>query len=196
MLLSLDDRQRRELWGLALLALALLFALALLPVGLLGPAGLRVFPTGNVVGVVGHAISAACWGFLGVGVIGLPVLLALWGAVAFGKAEVPPAFRRTLLALGSMLLVPSAVDVFSAPEPVISPYGGWLGAAFGGGIAAGLGTVGAALVHFFLFAALCVVTLGWNPLRTLVRGGRASARGAQAIPLKVKIGDSKLQTRI
>ena len=37
-----------------------------------------------------------------------------------------------------------------------------LGSAFGGLLGSALGTVGGGLVLFFLFAALCVVTLGWN----------------------------------
>ena len=61
---SLDDRQRRELWGLALALLALLLALSLVPVGILGAVGDR-FAAGNIVGVLGAALRDATAGFLG-----------------------------------------------------------------------------------------------------------------------------------
>ncbi|HET6230142.1 MAG TPA: DNA translocase FtsK 4TM domain-containing protein, partial [Longimicrobiaceae bacterium] len=180
MSLSLDDRQRRELWGLALLALALLLALSLIPVALLGAAALRVFATGNVVGVIGAWLNGAAWGFLGVGGFAVPVLLALWGLVAFGKLDAAPVVRWTLLLSGLAILVPAAVGVSSSDDG-ISLSAGWLGTAIGGLLTGLLSPVGAGLVLFFLFAGLCVVTLRWNPLRTMVRGTRAAGRGAQGI---------------
>jgi S-DNA-T family DNA segregation ATPase FtsK/SpoIIIE len=184
MSLSLDDKQRRDLWGLALLALALLLALSLIPAGLLGSAG-RFFRTGNVVGPGGVWVRDAAWGFLGGGAVGLPLLCGTWGAVAFGKLDARTALRWSLLAAGAMLLFPAAAFVLSPAAPggvsPIVPAAGWLGTAFGMLLQGGMGTVGASLVLFFLFAALSVVTVGWNPLRTLVRGGRASARTAQAL---------------
>ena len=45
---------QRELLGVGLLALAVFILLALLPVHLLGEAGERWFPSGNVIGIVGR----------------------------------------------------------------------------------------------------------------------------------------------
>jgi S-DNA-T family DNA segregation ATPase FtsK/SpoIIIE len=183
---TLGDRQRLDLWGIALLALALLFALALVPVGLFGAAGTRVFGAGNIVGGAGAWLSAALRAGLGVGAYGIPLLLALWGAFTYGKVGHDAALRWSALLAGLMALLPAAFGVPAAtPGAVPSTAAGWLGVAFGGGLAAALGWVGASLVLFFLFAALCVATVGWNPLRTMVRGGRASVSAAQGIVAKI-----------
>ena len=73
-MLSLDDKQRRELWGLGLFALALLLALSLIPLAAFGERAARVFPAGNIVGVAGAALAGGLTGFLGVGAVALPVL--------------------------------------------------------------------------------------------------------------------------
>jgi energy-converting hydrogenase Eha subunit A len=53
-----DDRLQRDLWALALLLLAILLALSFVPLTLLGDLGVRLFPTGNVVGRVGALLSS------------------------------------------------------------------------------------------------------------------------------------------
>jgi len=179
MLFSLDDRQRRELWGLGLLTLAALLALSLFPVGLLGSAAAR-FPTGNIVGVVGAWLAGVLVGGLGVGAVALPFLSGIWGLVAFEKVSPAAAFRWSLLAAGLVLLVPSAIAVYS-PACEVPLLAGALGAALGWGVAGLLGTIGASLILLFLFAGLCVATVSWNPLRTAVVGGRAAAERAREL---------------
>ena len=185
MQLSLDDRQRRELWGLGLLALALLLALSLVPVGLFGPAGMRVFPTGNVVGVAGSWLARATLGFLGAGALGLPVLAALWGLVAFDKLEPSAGLRWSVLAVGLMILVPATAAVAAGRLAAPPLLAGWTGAAAGWGMASLVGTVGASLVLFFAFAGLCVATLRWNPLRTAVGGGRLAWGHARTLATSI-----------
>jgi hypothetical protein len=93
MLFSLDDRQRRELWGLALLALALLLALSLFPLGWFA-AGER-FPAHNIVGPFGGWLRDALIGGLGFGALALPILTALWGvAASTSSTPSPPCAGR------------------------------------------------------------------------------------------------------
>ncbi|HEX2202340.1 MAG TPA: DNA translocase FtsK 4TM domain-containing protein [Longimicrobium sp.] len=187
MLFSLDDRQRRELMGLGLLALALLLGLSLVPLELAGPAGGRVFPAHNVVGPLGGLIQAATVGALGLGAVAIPLVLGIWGLVAFEKVSVEPAVRWSALILGLAVLVPAFAAVVGGVAPV-HPAAGTLGASVGGGLAGALSGLGASLVLFFLFAALCVATVGWNPLRTAVHGGRkAVEQGKKAVEQGKKV---------
>ncbi|HEU4559207.1 MAG TPA: DNA translocase FtsK 4TM domain-containing protein [Longimicrobium sp.] len=184
MLFSLDDRQRRELWGLSLLSLSTLLALSLLPLEWFG-AG-ETFPSRNIVGPFGNWLRAALVGGLGLGSLAVPLLCGVWGLVAFDKLTREPALRWSLLVGGLAFIAPAIVAVLSGAE-VASPITGATGLAIGGGMAGTMGGVGATLVLAFLFAALCVATIGWNPLRTAVHGGRAAsghlARAAAAIPV-------------
>src|SRR4051794_41534813 len=89
MLFSLDDRQRRELWGLGLLSLALLLALSLFPLDWFA-AGAR-FPSHNVVGPLGGWLRATLVAGMGLGSLAVPLLLPLSGPVAFDNPPPPAA---------------------------------------------------------------------------------------------------------
>jgi len=184
MLFTLDDRQRRELWGLGLLALALLLALSLFPLDWFG-AGTR-FPSHNVVGPVGGWLAATLVGGMGLGAIAIPFLCGIWGLVAFDKLHRQPALRWSLLLGGLAFIAPAAIAVLGGADP-LSPVTGTTGAAIGGGMAGLMGGVGSTIVLATLFAALCVATVGWNPLRSAVAGGRFAwghtRRAASAIPV-------------
>src|SRR5690606_23751018 len=65
------------------------------------------------------------------------------------------------------------------PSGAPSLLAGWLGAALGAPLAGVFGWLGAGLLLLFALAAVCVVTIGWNPLRSLVRGGRSPLGGAR-----------------
>ncbi|HYR09704.1 MAG TPA: DNA translocase FtsK 4TM domain-containing protein, partial [Longimicrobium sp.] len=171
-MLSLDDKQRRELWGLGLFALALLLALSLVPLAAFGEGATRIFASQNIVGVVGAALSGALTGFMGVAAVALPVLAALWGAFAFRKLDAGTSLRWTILLAGLIVLVPSAISILGGTAGDPTPAAGWLGAAVAVLLVSALSAVGGAVVIFFLFAALCVATVGWNPLRTAFHGGR------------------------
>jgi S-DNA-T family DNA segregation ATPase FtsK/SpoIIIE len=189
---SLDDRRRRELWAIGLLLLAILLALSLFPVDLLGPTGPSLFRYGNVVGLAGLALHDAMWAYLGTGAVGVPVLFGLWSAIAFGRPDPAAGARWSALLAGTLVMLPAALFVASGASVGIVPPAGWLGSAAGGLLVAGLGGVGAGIVLFFVFAALSVATVGWNPLRTMVRGGRASLRGAQTVVAAVPAIAEKL----
>jgi S-DNA-T family DNA segregation ATPase FtsK/SpoIIIE len=178
--LAAEDRRRRELWAIGLLLLAILLALSLVPVAVLG-ASAASFSYGNLVGPAGVRIHDALWALFGFGAVGVPVLAGLWSAVAFDRMRPVTGGRWTALVAGAMALFPAAAFVLTPGAAGVLPTAGWLGSAIGGLLSAGMGGVGGALVLFFCFAALCVATVGWNPLRTMVRGGRASLRGAQSV---------------
>jgi S-DNA-T family DNA segregation ATPase FtsK/SpoIIIE len=184
MLFTLDDRQRRELWGLGLLALALLLALSLLPLDWF-EAGTR-FPSHNVVGPVGGWLRGTLVGGMGLGSLAVPLLCGIWGLVAFDKLPTEPALRWSVLLGGLAFIAPAAVAVLGGADPA-SPVTGATGAALGGGMAGLMGGIGSTIVLTTLFAALCVATVGWNPLRSAVAGGRFAwghtRRAAAALPV-------------
>ncbi|MBW3656421.1 MAG: DNA translocase FtsK 4TM domain-containing protein, partial [Gemmatimonadetes bacterium] len=174
---TLDDKQRRELWGLGLFALGLLLALSLFPVAAVGAEG--VFPAGNVVGIVGRHLGQAVIGFLGVGAVALPLLAWIWGAFAYHRMGPATAFRWTFLLSGLMVIIPGAISVLGATAGTPTLAAGWLGAALAMLLVSLVGTVGGAIVLFFAFAALCVATVGWNPLRSMFHGGRFAVTQAK-----------------
>ena len=184
MLFSLDDRQRRELWGLGLLALALLLALSLFPLDWFQAAAR--FPSRNVVGPVGGWLRGTLIGGMGVGALAIPLLCGIWGLVAFDKLPTQPALRWSILLAGLAFIAPAAVAVLGGADPA-SAVTGATGAALGGGMAGMMGSVGSMIVLTTLFAALCVATVGWNPLRSAVAGGRFAwghtRRAAAALPV-------------
>ncbi|CAN5640470.1 hypothetical protein BH23GEM3_BH23GEM3_01240 [soil metagenome] len=178
MSLSLSERQRRELWGLALFALAILLALSLFPLSLAGGGAARMFPAGNIVGVIGRALAGVSWSFFGIAGLLLPALPALWGAAALEKLETAAAFRWSLLIAGAVLLIPTVGYVAVRPVTGSTSAIGWLGVAMGAPFVAWFGWIGALLLLSFFFAALCVVTLGWNPMRSVAGGGVSLWAGA------------------
>lgn len=172
MAFSIDERHRRDLWGLALLALALLITLSFVPISLLGASGSRLFSEGNVVGAMGSRISLAAFSFLGLPALVLPAFPALWGAVALGRAGRATATRWTILLAGAAVIFATAAFVLVDAARADAAVAGWVGRSLGGVFTTLLGGVGAAVVLAVLFAALCIATIGWNPVRTLVGGGR------------------------
>jgi DNA segregation ATPase FtsK/SpoIIIE, S-DNA-T family len=165
---------RRELIGLALLLLALLFALSLIPVQALGPRGAELFPHQNVVGRLGGVLATGAWSLFGLVHLLLPVFPAIWGLHAFGRIDRPGAVRLSVLLGGVVLILPAVLMVLARPLGRGAPeMAGVLGVILGHPLAEVLGWVGAFLLLVFVFAALCVATIGWNPIRPAVRGGRA-----------------------
>jgi len=159
---------RRELLGVAILALALFALLALLPVHLLGEAAVGRFPSGNLVGVVGRGFRALGLRGFGVGLGGVPILLALVGLRMAGWMEPRRALRLGIFVFGLVILVPSAV----ALSPLATPWAGGVGKGVGRGLGMGLGGFGAGLALGVVFILLSMATLGWNPLRPVARGVR------------------------
>ena len=180
----LSEAQRRELLGIGLLAVTVLLALSLIPPAVLGSAVESAFPRGNLMGGMGALISR--WGFRALGV-GLPLVVvvpALAGAGCFGWLEKENAIRWGALALGLALLLPTGAALIGLEDrdPWLEPLpgAGWAGTALGVPLAAALGPFGAMVVLVFLFMALCVGTIGWNPIRAAVQGTWRAARNLGA----------------
>lgn len=182
----LTREQQREILALGLMALALFTLVALTPVTLLGERGLEWFPSGNAMGVLGAALRALLWSFLGGAAFLVPPLLVVAGLRAGEWLDGERSFRLAALATGLMVLVPVLTWVLSASHE----NSGWLGTNLGAPLVDLVGWLGAILISGVAVIALSVGTLGWNPLRTLgrgmVAGGGAAGRTAKALAEKGK----------
>ena len=178
-----SSRQRRHILGIALLALAAFTALSLLPVQALGGSILRVFSAGNVMGVLGALFATGGTFAFGIGVLLVPVLFGISGAACFEWLEAPRAARWAALVTGLLVLLPSFAALFSrdigfelaALLPAASA--GWVGRTLALPFAALLGGFGALLALGALLLALCVGTIGWNPVGATARALRGLLRG-------------------
>jgi DNA segregation ATPase FtsK/SpoIIIE, S-DNA-T family len=174
----ISSRQRRQLLGIGLLALSVFTALSLIPVTALGAGGLRLFPVGNVMGVLGALFARGGSATFGAGVLLVPVLLGVAGAACFEWMDALAAVRRTAFLLGLTVLLPALSALFTEGTGLelvgLLPPGapGWLGRTLALPFAALLGGFGALLALVALVVALSVGTIGWNPLGAAVRGGR------------------------
>lgn len=173
------SRMRREAAALALIAFTLVTALPLVPVAHMGAFGEMISTGGNIFGPAGRLIAAVTWGLFGVTGVLLPLLPAIWAAYLLSGMERVQTIRATTLLVGLLLLVPSVIFAFVYADQPAAPGAGLLGSTLGAVLAAIFGWFGAGLLVLFALAVLFVLTLGWNPLRTLVRGGRSALDGAR-----------------
>jgi DNA segregation ATPase FtsK/SpoIIIE, S-DNA-T family len=182
----ISSRQRRHLLGIGLLALGVFSALSLLPVALLGPAA-AVFPTGNVMGVLGGLFAGAAWSALGAGAAAVPLVLWTGGAVCFEWVEPVAGMRRGALLIGLAVLVPGFAALFAVGSGfelvalLPGAVAGWTGRTLALPFAALLGGFGALLAFTAFLIALFVGTVGWNPLGAGIRRLR-EVRSAAAEP--------------
>jgi DNA segregation ATPase FtsK/SpoIIIE, S-DNA-T family len=189
----ISRQQRRQLLGIALLVLSVFTTLSLLPIAAIGGL-LRIFPTGNVMGVLGALFFAAGLAALGMGVLLVPALLAVGAAACFAWLELGRSVRWAALFVGLAVLLPAYAALFTRGvgfEIVgLLPSGapGWTGRTVALPFVALLDGFGALLVLSALLLALSVGTTGWNPLGAAVRRigalreERAAARLALAEP--------------
>ncbi len=182
----LSREQQREMLAVGLLALALFTFLALVPVSLLGERGAEWFPSGNALGVVGGVFDALLTSFLGAAAFLVPPLIAVAG-FRFGEwIGHGRAVRLAILGGGLLVLVPLGVWVVTVSDV----YAGWLGAQMGVPLVEWIGVLGAMILCGAALAVLSVGTLGWNPLRTVVRGvaagGGLAGRSAKTLAAKGK----------
>jgi len=185
--------RRRQLLGIALLSLGAFTLLSLLPVDALGGAALRVFPTGNVMGVLGGLFADGGFVVFGAGVLFVPVLLGLAAAATFAWVDAPRATRWSALLLGLIVLLPATLALFTVsdtgyalahvlPDTAAGVVGRTAILPFG----SLLGGFGALLAMVVLLVVLCVATIGWNPVGAAIRGlrrGRDTAVPDDAEPL-------------
>ncbi len=161
-----NEKTRRELLGLALLALALFSLLSLLPLG-----EARSL-SDNIMGLLGGAFSSAGHRVFGVGIWAVPLLLILLGARELEWVARDRALRWSVLLAGLALLVPITIALLDKPLAAGAPAGpteGWLGKTIALPLLALLSPVGAAVLITFLYIALIVLTLGWNPVTAAAR---------------------------
>lgn len=177
----LTPEQQRDLLGVGLLALAVFVAASLLPTSWLGARAESWFPTGNVVGSVGVRLRGLLVGGFGVASPLAAVLLTIGGLRSGEWLGREWSLRAALLTAGLGLLLPLLAAVL-LPGSV---WAGWLGLTLGGPLRTGLGLLGALLLLGVALVGLTVLTLRWNPLRTLgtgvARGSELAARGARVI---------------
>jgi S-DNA-T family DNA segregation ATPase FtsK/SpoIIIE len=190
----LSRSQRRQLLGVTLLALVLFLLLALVPIRLLGGGALRLFPTGNIMGVLGGLAVRGGFALLGVGFLLVPLLLGLGALAALERISGDQAVRTGALLTGLMVLLPTALAPWSAGSGVerapLLPAGtsGWLGATLALPVVALVGNIGALLVFLLLLAMLLITTIGWQPLRARRAERQAAASTRQGPALMEPVG--------
>jgi len=176
-----NEEQRREIGGVALLALALFLLLALLPPSLLGSLGAAWFPSGNMMGPAGRLMKQGLAETFGASMFLAPALFVIGGLKAGGWLPADRANRLVLLDVGLLVLVPTLLWVVVGTELVA----GWLGEALGAPLLTMVGSLGAVLITGVGLVVLSVGTLGWNPLRSVgkgvLAGGDAASRTARAL---------------
>jgi S-DNA-T family DNA segregation ATPase FtsK/SpoIIIE len=176
-----NEEQRREIGGVALLALALFLVLALLPPSLLGSLGAAWFPSGNMMGPAGRLVKQGLALTFGASMFLAPALFVIGGLKAGGWLPGDRANRLVLLDVGLLVLVPTLLWVVVGTELAA----GWLGEALGAPLLTMVGSLGAVLVTGVGLVVLSVGTLGWNPLRSVgkgvIAGGDAAGRTARAL---------------
>ncbi|MEX2294721.1 MAG: DNA translocase FtsK [Gemmatimonadota bacterium] len=173
------SERKKELIGVGLLALAVFVLLTLLPTALLGSLEATWFPSGNLMGVVGHWFRTGAVYLFGGGAWLLPALVALAGIHLGGWIARERAVRLAILGLGLLVLLPGAFFVLSFPPE----WPGRLGVGVGLPLAGALGVFGASFFLAVAFVLLSLATLGWNPLQRpafwLLKGAKlAWERGA------------------
>src|SRR5207253_6259442 len=117
----LTSKQRRDLLGVALLAISLFLTLSLVPPALFGGAGSRAFPEGNVMGVLGRVVSDAGLHALGLGFPVIIVLTVCAGCACFGWMQGDNAFRWAALVTALGVLLPTGAALLS-PDSGVSGH--------------------------------------------------------------------------
>lgn len=161
----LNEKKRRELLGLSLLALSVFTLLSLIPLDVIP--GRQVFASGNIMGVLGRWFATAAYGVLGVGALSIPLIFLLSGSACFDWLRKETATHWCALLVGLALLAPAIAALFTrgiGPELVDRAVAGWIGVTLATPLVALLGHVGGSIALGFLTVAVFVATIGWNPV--------------------------------
>ena len=181
----LNEKKRRELLGLSLLALSVFTLLSLIPIASI-PRLADVFATGNVMGVLGRGFKHYGIVALGIGIVAVPVIFALTGAAAFDWVKRETASHWVALLAGLALLIPAVAALFCDCGTGITVLldtwtAGWIGRTLATPLVALLGHAGGAIALGFLLVGLFIATIGWNPVAAGWRHFR-ERRAAAAMP--------------
>ena len=161
----LNEKKRRELLGLSLLALSVFTLLSLIPLDIIP--GREVFASGNIMGVLGRWFATAAYGVLGIGALSIPLIFVLSGSACFDWLRKETATHWSALLVGLALLAPAIAALFTrgiGPELVDKAVAGWIGVTLATPMVALLGHVGGSIALGFLTVAVFVATIGWNPV--------------------------------
>ncbi len=167
----LDREQQRLILAYALLGLALLVLVSLVPLDALPGVGeAEGGRRANAVGAVGEWLRATLVSALGIGAFLVPALIGLGGVVAHRWIGRGRGLRLGILLAGLLVVVPTGLGALG------SPHAGFWGAALSSPLTTAIGLLGALLVTAAALVVLSIATLGWNPLASLGRGVAGSGR--------------------
>ena len=179
----LNEKKRRELFGLSLLALSVFTLLSLVPITAFSGAD-SLFASGNIMGVLGRWFAGAAYGVFGVGALAIPVIFGLTGAASFDWIENDTTAHWSALLVGLALIAPAIVALFTrgiGPDLLDVRAAGWIGVTLATPIVALLGHLGGSIALGFLLVATFIATIGWNPISAAYRRLR-TAETSQALP--------------
>ncbi|MBC7791292.1 MAG: DNA translocase FtsK 4TM domain-containing protein [Anaerolineae bacterium] len=167
-------KTRRELTAVALLLLAF-FVGASLIAGLSGAAPGSCSDSRGLFGPVGACLRVGLVGAIGwPAALFIPALSAILAVRMLGSSADISERLWLLFLAGFVLLLPVAFGLglgLSKGEPRTHPASGLWGSFAAFYLARPFGSAGAWVVLAFAFVALTVLTLRWNPIRLLLRGG-------------------------
>jgi DNA segregation ATPase FtsK/SpoIIIE, S-DNA-T family len=143
-----------DLWGVALVTIALLAAIALF---------------GDSLGPAGHGVRLGMGYFFGAGRFALPPAFLVAGVllIAGRSTEHEPVratlgLGLTLWAISGLAAIAGGAPGVGASQQLLAGAGGWLGATAGDPLRAGLGSLGASVVLLALIGCALVVLTGSN----------------------------------
>ncbi len=167
-----DERQRREVLGVALILLGLLVAFALLSPAFsggsnwIGPAGALLHDhLGRAVGVLSPLLAIPAF---------------MWGLHCLGWGDRARALRWSILSVVLLGVLPSLYWLIAAPGSGGTGDIGWLGATAGAGLARIFGRLGGGLLAAGVLLLTLFVTMRWSLAGAVTAGGRSLGRGAGA----------------
>ena len=167
-----DERQRREVLGVALIVLGLLVAFALLSPAFAGGSN-WIGPAGALL----HDNLDRAAGALSP-LLAIPAFM--WGLHFLGWGEPTRALRWSILSVVLLAVLPSLYWLIAGPGPGGAGDIGWLGATAGAGLARVFGRLGGGLLAAGVLLLTLFVTMRWSLTGAATAGGRSLARGVVA----------------
>ncbi|WP_419937966.1 DNA translocase FtsK 4TM domain-containing protein [Candidatus Palauibacter sp.] len=168
----MDERQRREVLGVALILLGLLVAFALLSPLFTGG--------GNWIGPAGALLHDNLERAVGALSPLLAVPAFMWGLRFLGWGDPARALRWSILTVALLAALPSLYWLIAAPGPAAGGNIGWLGETAGAGLAQVFGRLGGALLATGVLVLTLFVTMSWSLTSAVTAGGRSLGRGVAA----------------
>lgn len=167
-----DERQRREVLGVALILLGLLVAFALLSPLIAGGA--------NWIGPAGELLHDNLE--MAVGVLSplVAVPAFMWGLLFLGWGDPARALRWSILSVVLLAVLPSLYWLIAGPGSGSAGDIGWLGATVGDGLARVFGRLGGVLLAAGVLVLTLFVTMRWSLTGAVTAGGRSLGRGVVA----------------